>query len=118
MATLPAHTIFHASGTLGALHASGALGAAAPRLLAADAAFDAVFGVFIAAFVVLAVVTLRWAIRRDRVGRAEWVRRQAPGHDAGTDELPPRMNGHAPRERGPKGERGGQGPRGGGPRAR
>lgn len=39
-------------------------------------AFYAVFGVFVAAFVVLAVVTIRWAIRRDRVGRAEWVRRR------------------------------------------
>jgi hypothetical protein len=34
--------------------------------------FIAVFSVFIAATLVLIVLTLRWAIRRDREGRAEW----------------------------------------------
>lgn len=46
------------------------------QLVAADAAFDAVFGVFVAALVVLAVVTMRWAVRRDRAGRASWLDRQ------------------------------------------
>jgi hypothetical protein len=32
--------------------------------------FVAVFSVFVAALVVLSVVTVRWALRRDRVGRA------------------------------------------------
>ncbi len=41
-----------------------------------DPAFYAVFGVFVAAFVVLAVVTVRWAVRRDRAGRATWLRRR------------------------------------------
>ena len=34
--------------------------------------FIAVFSVFIAATLVLIVLTLRWAIRRDREGRAAW----------------------------------------------
>lgn len=67
-------------------------------LLGADAAFYAVFGVFVAAFVVLVVVTLRWAVRRDRVGRAEWVRRQQDAGRAGTaDGSPPSSNGRGPR---------------------
>jgi len=59
------------------------------------AAFYAVFGVFVAAFVVLAVVTMRWAVRRDRVGRAEWVRRRAADEHGGSlgDAV---TNGHAP----------------------
>ncbi|MGC8510100.1 MAG: hypothetical protein ACP5PB_04420 [Acidimicrobiales bacterium] len=32
--------------------------------------FVAVFSVFVAALVVLIVVTVRWAVRRDRVARA------------------------------------------------
>lgn len=48
-----------------------------------DAAFLAVFGVFVAALLVLAVVTLRWAVRRDRAGRAQWLRRQDPARPNG-----------------------------------
>ena len=70
------------------------------------AAFVAVFGVFLAALVVLAVVTLRWAVRRDRKGRAEWVARSsaASAHAQAEDASATRSNGHAPR-------RPGQGPR-------
>jgi hypothetical protein len=50
----------------------------------ASLAFDAVFGVFVAAFVVLAAVTLRWAVRRDRAGRAEWARRRAAAEQGGS----------------------------------
>lgn len=67
--------------------------------MAADAAFYSVFGVFVAAFVVLLVVTLRWAVRRDRAGRAEWLRRQrerSEGHQA-RHVAPARTNGHVPR---------------------
>lgn len=71
-----------------------------------DAAFYPVFAVFVVAFVVLAVVSIRWALRRDRVGRAEWVERQQrrgaadvlqpPADQA--DQVPsPRTNGHGPR---------------------
>ncbi len=55
--------------------------------------FYLVFGVFLAAFVVLAVVTVRWAVRRDRAGRAEWVRRQAAQHGG---SLGGAANGRAP----------------------
>jgi hypothetical protein len=57
-------------------------------------AFYAVFGVFLAALVVLAVVTVRWAVRRDRAGRAEWVRRRAAAEHGGS--LDGAANGHAP----------------------
>ena len=79
---------------------------AAALLVAAGAAFDAVFGVFVAAVVVLAVVTLRWAIRRDRVGRAEWMRRQQESGALPTSP-PPHTNGRVP---------GRHGQRGGGPK--
>jgi hypothetical protein len=36
-----------------------------------SAAFDVVFGVFVALIVGLAVVSVRWAVRRDRAARAE-----------------------------------------------
>ncbi len=58
-------------------------------------AFSAVFGVFVTALVVLAVVTVRWAVRRDRAGRADWVRRRgASGHGGSLDGAA--TNGHAP----------------------
>lgn len=89
------------------------LAAAAGTVLgAADAAFYPVFAVFVAAFVVLTVVTVRWAVRRDRAGRTEWtLRQQSRGPDgplggdaAGSTGLPPpQTNGHAPRRPGQKG---------------
>ena len=57
--------------------------------LASDAAFFAIFGVFVAAMLVLVVVVLVWAIRRDKAGRAAWLQRQG-----GTASGPP--NGKAP----------------------
>jgi hypothetical protein len=51
-------------------------------LPAADAAFGIVFGLFVAAFAVLAVVTVRWAVRRDRTGRDAWRRGMAERHAA------------------------------------
>jgi hypothetical protein len=44
---------------------------------AQDAAFYFFFGVFVVGFVVLSVLTLRWAIRRDRAGRRAWLARRA-----------------------------------------
>ena len=35
-----------------------------------NAAFDAVFGVFVVAIVILAVVAVRWGVRRDRLVRS------------------------------------------------
>ncbi len=40
-------------------------------------AFDVVFGVFVAAIVALAVVAIRWGVRRDRVARALQSQRSA-----------------------------------------
>ncbi len=42
----------------------------------ADVAFFTVFGLFVTAFLVLSVITVRWAIRRDRSGRDEWLERR------------------------------------------
>jgi len=44
---------------------------------ATDVAFFAVFGVFVVAFVILVAITLRWAVRRDRAGKAAWRERRA-----------------------------------------
>jgi hypothetical protein len=43
-----------------------------------SAAFDVVFGIFVAAILVLAVVAVRWAVRRDRVARARQAQRSGP----------------------------------------
>jgi hypothetical protein len=40
-------------------------------------AFDVVFGVFVAAIVALAVIAIRWGLRRDRVARARQSQRSA-----------------------------------------
>jgi hypothetical protein len=39
---------------------------------ATDLAFGIVFGVFVLALAVLAVVAIRWGVRRDRPGRQAW----------------------------------------------
>ena len=39
-------------------------------------AFFVIFGIFVAAMVALVVIVLTWAIRRDKAGRAAWLRRQ------------------------------------------
>jgi hypothetical protein len=72
-------------------------------LTAVAVAFYAVFGVFVVAFVVLVVVTMRWAVQRDRAGRAEWVRRQRPGQQGPPPVAPPQTNGRAPGRRGQRG---------------
>jgi hypothetical protein len=59
----------------------------------ADAAFDAVFGLFVAAFIVLVVVTMRWAVRRDRGGREEWLARRQARSGYSRDTEPPASNG-------------------------
>ena len=43
--------------------------------MASDLAFGVVFGVFVAALAVLGFVAIRWGVRKDRPGRAEWRRR-------------------------------------------
>jgi hypothetical protein len=49
--------------------------------------FAVVFGVFIVALLVLSAITLTWAVRRDRAGRAAWVRRRT--QPARTEPLKP-----------------------------
>jgi hypothetical protein len=39
-------------------------------------AFGIIFGIFVAALLVLIVITLMWAVRRDKAGRALWRQRQ------------------------------------------
>ncbi|MGH8979435.1 MAG: hypothetical protein ACRDWE_00235 [Acidimicrobiales bacterium] len=63
-------------------------------MLASEVAFEAVFAVFVLAFLVLAVITIRWAVGRDRKGRAEWARRRAPVQDVRTGLPAPHTNGH------------------------
>jgi hypothetical protein len=50
-------------------------------LLATNVAFDAVFGLFVAAMIVLAVVVVTWAVRRDRDARRRYLERRADGSD-------------------------------------
>jgi Mn2+/Fe2+ NRAMP family transporter len=45
-------------------------------LLASDAAFAVIFGIFVVALAVLVVIVLTWAFRHDREGRAAWRQRQ------------------------------------------
>jgi hypothetical protein len=47
-----------------------------PPPLASDTAFFVLFGIFVVAVVVLAVIVLTWAFRRDKAGRADWLQRQ------------------------------------------
>jgi uncharacterized membrane protein (DUF485 family) len=47
-----------------------------PPVLAVNVGFVVFFGVFVVAFVVLSVITVRWAIRHDRAGRAAWLQRR------------------------------------------
>jgi len=56
-------------------------------LATSNTAFGVVFGLFLAGFAVLCFLTLRWAVRRDRRGRAAWLARQAEASPDG--EAPP-----------------------------
>jgi hypothetical protein len=47
-----------------------------PPTLAVNVGFVAFFGLFVVAFVVLSFITVRWAIRHDRAGRAAWLERR------------------------------------------
>jgi hypothetical protein len=56
--------------------------------LAAGVAFDVVFGSFVLAMLVLAALTMRWAIRRDKAGWAEWARRRREPHGRSGSDRP------------------------------
>ncbi len=47
-----------------------------PLASASNAAFYTIFGIFVAAMLVLVVIILVWAIRHDVAGRAAWRERQ------------------------------------------
>jgi O-antigen/teichoic acid export membrane protein len=51
-------------------------------LVASDAAFGVVFGVFVLALAVLAVIAVRWGVRRDRPGREAWRQRRVDAIEA------------------------------------
>jgi hypothetical protein len=53
-----------------------------------SAAFDAVFGVFVALIVGLVAISVRWAIRRDRVERAARRRGSLDAEPAGGKRPP------------------------------
>ena len=62
---------------------------------AVSAAFDVVFGVFVALILGLAVIAVRWALRRDRAERA---RRRAGGREPVLGVTSPRARVAATRE--------------------
>ncbi len=51
-----------------------------------SAAFDVVFGIFVAAILVLGVVAVRWAVRRDRLARAQRAELSEQPGDATPDQ--------------------------------
>ncbi|MGO8862424.1 MAG: hypothetical protein ACLQRH_16920 [Acidimicrobiales bacterium] len=62
-------------------------------MLASNAPFDVLFGIFVVALVVLVVIVLTWAIRRDRAGRAAWVQRRQEKSAAADRDAPPPAGG-------------------------
>lgn len=46
---------------------------------ATNTAFYAIFGVFVAAMLVLVVIIIVWAVRHDVAGRRAWRERHEPG---------------------------------------
>jgi len=71
------------------MNVSGLSHSHSAALLASNAPFAIIFGIFVVALVVLIVIVLMWAIRRDRAGRAEWRQRQQDRAAAGEGEIPP-----------------------------
>jgi hypothetical protein len=54
-------------------------------------AFAVVFGIFVVLLAILGFVAIRWGVRRDRPGRAEWRRRYldaAAGESAANGSTP------------------------------
>jgi hypothetical protein len=67
------------------------------QLVAVGAAFLSVFAVFVAALVALAVVTLRWAVGRDRRARKEWLLRHRDSEAPASGPAPPHADGRPQR---------------------
>jgi hypothetical protein len=53
-----------------------------PPLLATNVAFYVVFGLFVAAMVVLAAIIVVWAVRHDMTGWKAWRARQTAAYEA------------------------------------
>jgi uncharacterized membrane protein len=56
-----------------------------PPASASNAAFYTIFGIFVAAMIVLIVIILVWAIRHDLAGRSAWRERQQQAADQAAD---------------------------------
>jgi hypothetical protein len=72
-----------------------------PPASATNVAFYTIFGIFVAAMLVLVVIIIVWAVRHDLAGRAAWRQRQseAAREAAGTPDprhRPPRPAPPAP----------------------
>jgi hypothetical protein len=76
-ASYPPHAHLHAGA-----HSLGVV-------LASNTPFAIIFGIFIVALLTLIVITIMWAVRRDRSGRASWRQRQAERAAAAERDLPP-----------------------------
>jgi uncharacterized membrane protein (DUF485 family) len=60
-----------------------------PIVASSSVAFGVIFGIFVAALLVLTVIVVLWAVRRDRAGRALWRERHQEGGTAGSNGAPP-----------------------------
>ena len=59
-------------------------------------AFDVVFGVFVIAILALAVIAIRWAVRRDRLARARQAQLREAAQPRGVEAGPPKATSPAP----------------------
>jgi hypothetical protein len=64
-------------------HAHGVL------LAASNVPFAIIFGIFVVALVAMIVITLMWAVRRDRPGRAAWRQHQEERIAGPEGDVPP-----------------------------
>jgi hypothetical protein len=62
---------------------------ALPLVASDSVAFGVIFGIFVAALLVLVVIVVLWAVRRDRAGRALWRQRHQEGGAAGSNGAQP-----------------------------
>ena len=71
-----------------------------------NTAFAVVFGIFVVAMLILTVVIVTWAVRRDRTALTEWRRRRAErafGQRGNGSGGPPSGNGRQPGTTHPEG---------------
>jgi hypothetical protein len=58
-------------------------------LASSNVAFAIIFGIFLLALITMIVITLIWAVRRDRPGRAAWRQRQVERAAGAEGDVPP-----------------------------